>query len=65
MRKEPFIFRHFSKIFGVLFVVCLVMVVTLVTLGFQLLGEIQEQGLRGVIEEVWCGQDDNCLEEES
>ena len=56
MNKEPFIFRHIGKLVTGIFVITFALMIGIITMGVMLVDEVQEQGLRGVVEEIWYGE---------
>lgn len=60
--NQPWFFRHFNKIFTAFFVgILLLMFAQVVFVGYAAVN-VQEQGLKGVAESVWCGSNQNTEE---
>lgn len=53
-----FIFRHFSKIWLVMLVGIVLFFVVVTYSAIQVAGEVEDKGLKAVIEEVWEGPTD-------
>ncbi|AFN39460.1 periplasmic protein [Aeromonas phage CC2] len=57
--NQPWFFRHFNKIFTVFIIGILLMVVAQFALVGYAAVNVQEQGLKGVAESIWCGSNQN------
>lgn len=63
-KDEPWFFRHFNKIFTVMFVGIILFWITVGVLTLMVGGEVKEHGLKSVVTCVWEGSDsEDCKDE--
>lgn len=53
--------RTFIKVFsGIVFVLMISIWIFGAVLTYKVVDQVNEQGLKGVVEQVWCGKDADC-----
>jgi hypothetical protein len=63
-------FRHFNKIFTTVFIVVMLFILAqfaiVIWAGVQVVDRVESgSGLRGAVEEIWCGAGNQCLFQDS
>lgn len=60
-RRFDIMFRVVSVIIGIVFIAVIAGWIFAGTVAYKAVDAVEEQGLKSVIENIWCGKDQKCL----